>query len=199
MVNIGYGLTVKDAESLKQFKTSAAYGSYLKAISTSPAFKLVMKEHLDGVDVTEDIKTLISQGKLPDKVSPKALSDLFRQSLSKLAICLVADSIILKELEDVKIEEVIGGLSGEAEINYLLGKADKKYYEQAAKLAEQNKLEENSVGYRGLTTYLRQSGKLEGLKKLAISEPKKAVPAEKKEKPVAPVTSNNIDSDEITL
>jgi hypothetical protein len=195
MINLGYTLSVKDADELKKFKESAAYGTYLKAIGASPAFRVIMKEHLDGVDVSEDIKTLKNQGKLPDAVNPKALSDLFKQSLSKLAMCLVADSIILKELETVKIEEVLGELSGESEVNYLLGKADKKYYEQASKLVEQNKLDENSVGYRGLTAYLKHNGKLEASKKVvapAVEKPRH-IPAKKEETP------KSLDSDDISL
>lgn len=193
MVNIGYGLSIKDAEELKKFKGSAAYGSYLKAISTSPAFKLIMKEHIDGIDVSEDIKTLKNQGKLPDGVNPKALSDLFKQSLGKMAICLVADSIILKELEDIKVEEVIKDLSNNAEITYLLGKADKKFYEQAYKLAEQGSIDENSVGYKGLTTYLKQSGKLESLKNHICKDSKTAPIIKTEEK------KPSLEDDEITL
>lgn len=196
MVNLGYCLSIKDAEELKKFKESAAYGSYLKAISASPAFRMIMKEHIDGVDVTEDIKALKNQGKLPDAVNPKALSDLFKQSLGKLAICLVADSVILKELETVKIEEVLGDLSGESEVNYLLGKADKKYYEQASKLLEQGKLDENSVGYRGLAAYMKHNSKFEASKKavtIAPSEKPKRAPIKREEKP------SMLDSDDITL
>lgn len=196
MVNLGYCLSIKDAEELKKFKESAAYGSYLKAISASPAFRMIMKEHIDGVDVTEDIKALKNQGKLPDAVNPKALSDLFKQSLGKLAICLVADSVILKELETVKIEEVLGDLSGESEVNYLLGKADKKYYEQASKLLEQGKLDENSVGYRGLAAYMKHTGKFETPKKVSAvpaEKPKRAPTIKREEKP------SMLDSDDITL
>ena len=196
MVNLGYCLSIKDAEELKKFKESAAYGSYLKAISSSPAFRIVMKEHIDGVDVTEDIKELKNQGKLPDAVNPKALSDLFKQSLGKMAVCLVADSVILKELETIKIDEVIKNLSGESEISYLLGKADKKYYEQASKLLEQGKLDENSVGYRGLTAYLKKNNSFEATKKtvpISIEKPKRAAPIKKQEKPSV------LDSDDISL
>jgi len=157
MINLGYTITVKDAEDMKKFKESAAYGSYLKSIASSPAFKAIMNEHIKNVDVTEDIKTLKTQGKIPDTVNPKALSDLFKQSLQNMAICLVADSVILKELEDVKMEEIISNLNNESEITYLLGKADKKYYEQASKLMEEDKLQENSVSYRGLMNYLKQN------------------------------------------
>ena len=172
MINLGYAISVKDAEDMRKFKESAAYGTYLKSISGSPAFQLIMKEHINNVDVTEDIKSLKNQGKIPDGANPKTISDLFKQSLSKMAICLVADSIILKELEDVRMEEIVGTLSSEADTNYLLGKADKKYYEQAAKLVEEGKLEESSLGYRGLINYMRTSkDQISDLKKAAVKPP----------------------------
>jgi hypothetical protein len=167
MINLGYALSISEAEEMKKFKESSAYGTYLKSISTSPAFQLIMKEHITNVDVTEDIKSLKNQGKLPDTINPKVISDLFKQSLSKMAICIVADSVLLKELEDVKMQEASNDLSKESEAIYLLGKADKKFYEQAAKLVEENKLNETSIGYRGLLTYLKQNGnKMGDLKKV---------------------------------
>jgi hypothetical protein len=198
MINLGYALSVQEAEEMKKFKESAAYGTYLKSISSSPAFQLIMKEHITNVDVTEDIKSLKSQGKIPDAVNAKTISDLFRQALSKMAICLVADSVLLKEIEDVKMQDVFQDLTKEVEVNYLLGKADKKYYEQAAKLLEDNKLETGSVGYRGLVTYLKQNGKeVNELKKTAVVAKTKPV-AKKKELPKQEPKSSSFDQD-ITL
>ena len=195
MINLGYTISIKDAEDLKKFKESSAYGTYLKSISTSPAFQLIMKEHINNVDVTEDIKTLKNQGKIPDGANAKTLSDLFKQSLSKMAICLVADSIILKELEDVKLDEIVGNLSSEADANYLLGKADKKYYEQAAKLVEENKLDEGSIGYRGLINYMKQNGKLTTFKKSVPVEAKPSTKTQEKRQP----KSSTLEDNEIEL
>jgi hypothetical protein len=181
MINLGYGLSIKDAEELKKFKGGISYGNYLKSISMSPAFKLIMKEHIDGVDISEDIKTLKNQGKLPDAVNPQAMSDLFKQALSKMAICLVADSIILKELEDVKIEEILSNLNSETEINYLMGKADKIYYEQALKLYEQN-------------------GKFSSLKKDTLKEHKiQPIIEHKTQSTIEPKHKTDLESDDITL
>jgi hypothetical protein len=200
MINLGYGLSIKDAEELKKFKGGISYGNYLKSISMSPAFKLIMKEHIDGVDISEDIKTLKNQGKLPDAVNPQAMSDLFKQALSKMAICLVADSIILKELEDVKIEEILSNLNSETEINYLMGKADKIYYEQALKLYEQNKLKEDSVAYRGLLRYYKQNGKFSSLKKDTLKEHKiQPIIEHKTQSTIEPKHKTDLESDDITL
>jgi hypothetical protein len=158
MIHNGYALSVQDISKLQEFKKSAAYGMYLKSISNSPAFKIIMNEHVNNIDISEDVKKLKTEGKLPDSVSAKALSDLFKQSVARTAICITADSVILKELENIKIDEVLSGLQEEGNITYLLGKADKKYYEQASRMLEQGKLDQGSLAYKGLLVYLKQGG-----------------------------------------
>ena len=193
MINQGFALTIDDAEEMKKFKESSAYGNYLKSISKSPAFQLIMKEHINNVDVNEDLKNLRNQGKIPDGVNTKALSDLFKQSLSKMAIGLVADSVLLKEIEEVQVKEVIEGISAESDIQYLLGKADKKYYEQASKLIESRNLSEDSLGYRGLMTYIKQGGKVGEHSKL--SSPKSTKPKPE----LQTISRRDSDTEEITL
>ena len=189
MINLGYTLSVKDSEELKTLKSSSAYGAYLKAVSSSPIFRLIMKEHIDNIDISEDVKVLMKTGKLPDTVNSKALNDLFKQSLSKMAMGLVADSVILKEVEDLNVQEVSDGLTQDANINYLLGSADEKYYQQALVLLEQGELEENSVAYRGLMTYQKRHGNIQ------ISKAKKQSPIIKKEKPATLSNTNTNDND----
>lgn len=199
MINFGYAISIKEKEEIDKFKSSAAYGTYLKAISASPAFRLIMKEHIDNVDITEDIKILKSSGKIPDTVNPKALSDLFKQSLGKMAMGLVADSVILKEIEDVKLEETLKDLGKNADVDYLLGKADKKFYEQASKLVEENKLEKNSVAYKGLMVYLKQNNLLNN--PIHIKTPNKIetkINEPEKKKPVI-IEKINSDDNDITL
>ncbi|MCK9428991.1 MAG: hypothetical protein M0R17_03135 [Candidatus Omnitrophica bacterium] len=187
MISLGYSLSVKDNNDLNNFKKSAAYGSYLKAISMSPAFRLIMKEHIDNVDVSEDIKYLINTKKLPENINPKTLSDLFRDSLSKMAIGITADSILLKELENINLDEALLDLTNHADVEYLLGKADKKYYEQASKMLQEDKLEENSIIYRGLIEYLKKN-------KISMKEVKK-----QKEKEKPKVIEQQLSDDTIEL
>jgi len=205
MINPGYKISVKETEDMKAFKTSAAYGTYLKAISASPAFAAVMREHIQNINISDDVKHLKTEGKLPDSISETALNDLFRQSLSKMAIGLVADTVILKELEDTRVEEIVNGLKTDSDVIYLLGEAEEKYYEQAATLLEKGKIDQNSIAFRGLMTFIKNHeqdlGKLNkeiehASKKPTISEGKK------QSKPIvedASIPDPDFDSNDITL
>lgn len=159
MINKGYSLSVKDFTEFHNFKKTAAYSSYLRAISGSPVFKSIMNEHIENIDISEDVKKLKNDGRLPDTVSDKALAELFKQSVSRMAICILADGIILKELEDNNIEETLQKLTTESDITYLLGKSDMKYYEQAARMVEEGKIDKTSLAFQGLVSYLKQNKK----------------------------------------
>jgi hypothetical protein len=159
MINPGYKISVRDIKELKQFKRSEAYSTYLKAISKSPAFVSIMDEHINNINIEEDVSQLKKEGKLPSSMASKSVASLFKESLSRMAICILADSIILKELEDCKVDTVLNGLKQDSDIMYLLGKADKKYYLQAARLVEEGKLDSNSLAFRGLLAYMKLNNK----------------------------------------
>lgn len=156
MINSGFKLTAKDTQKLDEFKESAAYSTYLKSIKNSPAFVRVMREHINGVDITQDVERLQRDGKLPDSVSPDALNTLFKQSLSRMAMNIVADSVLLKELEDKNVDEVMRELKGDTDIIYLMGMADDKYYKEAEKLHEEGKLNKHDIAFRGLIAWLKR-------------------------------------------
>lgn len=191
MIQLGYSLSVQDYNEFKEFKESSAYGSYLTTIANSPIFKTILNEHINNIDITPDIKYLKDKNLIPDSINTKLLNDIFKQTIKKTAVCISADSVILKELEDVKISDLISDLSAESEMNYLLGKADKKYYEQADKLLKQNKIDENSVVYKGLINYM----KLNNVNKLELPKTKK------KETKLENISKKeiDIDSSEIVL
>lgn len=191
MIQLGYSLSVQDYNEFKEFKESSAYGSYLTTIANSPIFKTILNEHINNIDITPDIKYLKDKNLIPDTINTKLLNDIFKQTIKKSAVCIAADSVILKELEDVKISDLISDLSAESEMNYLLGKADKKYYEQADKLLKQNKIDENSVVYKGLINYM----KLNNVNKLELPKTKK------KETKLENISKKeiDIDSSEIVL
>lgn len=155
MINPGYKISVNDVKELKQFKRSEAYSTYLKAISKSPAFVSIMDEHINNINIESDVAQLKKEGKLPSSIASKSVAALFKESLSRMAICILADSIILKELEDCKVDTVLNGLKQDSDIMYLLGRADKKYYLQAARLVEEGKLDSNSLAFRGLMAYMK--------------------------------------------
>lgn len=159
MISQGYKISIEEEDEMREFRNSAAYGTYLKAISGSPAFAAIMREHIQNVNIADDVRLLKTEGKLPDGVSTKALNELFKQSLSKMAIGLVADTVILKELEDAKMAEVIHDLKKDSDVVYLLGEADQKYYTQAAKMLEQGKIDQESAAFRGLVAFMKKYNK----------------------------------------
>lgn len=200
MINPGYKISSKEEDEMREFRTSAAYGTYLKAISGSPAFAAVMREHIQNVNIADDVKLLKNEGKLPDGVSAKALNELFKQSLSKMAIGLVADAVILKELEDAKVAEIVQDLKQDSDVVYLLGEADKKYYSQAATLLEQGKIDKESVAFRGLVAFMKKHAAELGT--LEMEEPKATLlstntKTEEPKKETAPMP--DLDSNDIIL
>lgn len=159
MINVGFKLTAKDLRKLAEFKHSIAYGTYLKSIKSSPAYVAIMKEHADKIDIEEDVTKLKSEGKLPDSIPSDALTALFKQSIARMVINIVADTTILKELEDRSTDEVIHDIKEDVNILYLTGMAEPKYYKEAQKLLEDGKLDKDDVAYRGLMAWMKRQDK----------------------------------------
>lgn len=159
MINPGFKLSLREVKELQDFKYSEAYSTYLRSIAHSPAFIALMDEHINNVNIEEDVSKLKKEGRIPETVTAKAVAGLFKQTLNRMAIGIMADSVILKELEDCSVDEVINGLKTDSDIMYLLGKADKKYYVQAAELVEEGKLDKNSLAFRGLMAYMKLNNK----------------------------------------
>lgn len=195
MISAGFKLTAKDLKKLADFKHSVAYGTYLKSIKSSPAYVSIMKEHADKIDIETDISHLKSEGQLPDNVSSETLTALFKQSISRMVINIVADTVILKELEDKSVDDVIHGIKDDVNILYLTGMADEKYYKEAQKLLEDGKLERDDVAYRGLMAWMKRQEKTPhiNLTVREVPEPK-PVPVQPK-----PKKELNIDSLDIEV
>jgi hypothetical protein len=155
MINPGFKISANDVVKLDRFKLSAAYGTYLNAISKSPVYKKIMEKHLDDVDISSDLEVLKHKGKLPSGIDSKALNTLFKQSISRMAINMVADTIIMKEIEDNAAEDVIKSLKQDADLLYLLGLANIKYYVEAKKQIEDGKVKDDSLIYRGYIAWLK--------------------------------------------
>lgn len=155
MIDAGFKLTAVETRKLDEFKNTAAYGTYLKSIKSSPAYSAMVREYVKNIDIKDDIVRLQSDGYLPDSVSPDTLNTLFKQSISRMAINIVADTVILLELEQKRVDDVIHNITSDADIIYLLGTADEKYYKEAEKLLEEGKLEKDTVAYRGLVNWYK--------------------------------------------
>ena len=196
MINTGFKLSAKDIVKLKDFKHSAAYSTYLKCIKSSPVYTSIMKEHTDKINIEEDVNRLKSEGQLPDNVPAESLSTLFKLSISRMSINLIADAIILKELEDKEVDDVIQGISNDANLLYLTGMAEEKYYKEAQKLLEEGKLDKDDVAYRGLIAWMKRVEKLPKSQNKILKEAKETptptAPA-KSEKPTRQVNLDSLD------
>ena len=51
MIDVGYKLTAIEVRKLDEFRTSAAYGTYLKAIKTSPIYSTLVRDYIKNVDI----------------------------------------------------------------------------------------------------------------------------------------------------
>jgi cytochrome c-type biogenesis protein CcmE len=162
----------------------------------------IMNEHISNVDISDDVKRLKNQGRLPDTLDANALSELFRRSLAKMAIGIVADSVVVREIEENKIEEVLKNIKDDSDVIYLMGKADEKYYRRAEAMVQEGKLDVNSLAFRGLMAFVKQN---EGWVKDALNEEgkkeKKKVRKSTPKKTEKKVATQNIDihSDNIEL
>lgn len=198
MITSGYAISNDEAIQLKALKNSDLYSIYIKSIGTSPAYKVIIGEHIENIDITPDIDQLKSDNKLPATVNSKALSDLFKDSMSKVMIPLVADAIILKELENIKIDEIINDLKNDTDIIYLLGLAEPTYYAEANKLVQTGKIGPNDIAFKGLVSYMKRNTALtnQGKRiepKINIEKKKKSTKVEKTiEEKKIDVSSNDI-------
>ena len=157
----------------------------------------MLLEHVNDIDVTDDIKELKDI-----KASPKQYNDVFKTVLLKLANRITADTIILKEIMDSKVEDVKSNLEEDFRIRYLMGLADEKYYKDAEKSIET--IDPDSILYKGLVNYLKKSRKtgkkekdednsIKTLKNKKVSKVHKMKEEEKEEKRSIDITGPRIE------
>lgn len=128
------------------------YTDYIRTITTSPILGATLAEHIKDIDLSEDIK------KYKDS-SPSQLNNAFKASMTKLAINIIADTIILRELADCKINDVTKSLSEDFSAKYVMGLADDIHYNQAQELINNSKsIDKSSVIYIGLVEYKKRHG-----------------------------------------
>jgi len=173
MIDVGFKLTATEMRKLDEFRTSAAYGTYLKSIKASPVYSAIVREYVKNIDIKNDVVRMQSDGHLPDGVSADTLNTLFKQSISRMAINMVADTILMMELETKRLDDVLHDIKTDSDIVYIMGLAEEKYYKEAEKLLEEGKLERDSVAYRGLLNWNKLKEKFPRQK----SEEKDTLPA----------------------
>jgi len=160
MISTGYTISGEEMVKFKNFRRSPIYGIYLKSIASSPTFRAIMKEHIENIDIKPDIHKMKEEQRLPEGVSEELLNKMFVVSFSRMTIPLIADALILKELEQLKMDEITQDIKQEVDISYLLGMADEELYKEAEKLVEKNKLKEDDLAYKGLVQYYKRIGKI---------------------------------------
>lgn len=156
MINSHFTLNVRDYHLFKEMRESVVYRDYVKDIVNSPMYRSIAQDNIDAVDITEDIRKLMSDTKL----TPSDLNKIFKDTLRKMALGLMTDAVLLKELADVSVDDVKKELDSDFKIKYLLGMADKRYYEEAEKKLRKDP-DTSSILYRGLIEYYKRTGKLE--------------------------------------
>ncbi|GAG37222.1 unnamed protein product, partial [marine sediment metagenome] len=151
MVNSHCSLSIKDMEAYQKMKDSTMYRDYIQDIVHSPLFRVITKEHIKYIDIKEDV------AKLKEEVSltPENLNTVFKNALTKMAIGLVADTIVMKEIIDVGIQDTKDDLDDNFKIKYLMGLADKKYYVRADKILKKNP-DTDGILYKGLVEYTKR-------------------------------------------
>jgi len=158
MINGHFGISVTDIEKFHELKRSAVYSEYMQGIVNSPIMAEIINEHIEGLDVEDDIKKLKNMN-----ASVTDFSNIFIDTIKKMANRIVADTIILKELSDISIQDVKDDLTQDFKIKYILGLADSTYYKQAEQVLK-NKPDKNSVLYYGLLEFYKRDKKINTVK-----------------------------------
>jgi len=154
MINGHLILSIEDTKKFKEVKKSPIYSDYLHTVIKSPLMNEIIQEHIEDLDVIEEIRKLKTMN-----ASEKDFANIFKDSLSKIAKRIVADTIIMKELTELSIEEVKSELLDNFKIKYILGLAEKTYYDKA-KLILKNKPDTESILYQGLIEFNKKNKKV---------------------------------------
>lgn len=151
MLNSQFSLDVKTIGLFKEMKNTPMYSDYIRNITSSPIFGVMLSEHIKNIDFVDDIK------KYKD-CSPQQLNTAIKTTLTKSAVTIIADTIMLYELAECKIQDVSHGLLEDFNTKYVMGLADKNVYEQAEQcLQDVTNIDTMSVLYIGLVEYKRRN------------------------------------------
>jgi len=148
MINNQYSMSTEDLIEFKDMKKSPMYRDYINSITSSPIMMTIISEHIKNVDCKEDIENLKNK-------TSTALNTIFKKSMKSMAVRIVADTLVLKEIIDVGIEDVKVDIDSNFKIKYLMGLADNKYYKRAYKIIE-NEPDTDSILYKGYVSFLQR-------------------------------------------
>lgn len=202
MINPGYTLKKEDIVQYKDLKNSVAYNNYLKSIASSPAYIAVMQEHIGNIDISPDINRLKNEGVIPKEVNEQLINELFVNTLNKMAINIVADTIIIRETEMVNIQNVIDDINEDSIITYVMGLADPKMYDKANKLLDEGKLKNEDIIFKGLMAFEKRNKDYKDKKiinNIATETTIEAEPKVIKKKSKTKKVSFNLDDDDIII
>lgn len=195
MVNSHFKLSVRDTHDFGEMKDSVMYKDYIRSLIDSPIWSAIAREHIEDIDITDDIKKLMSEAKL----TASELNSLFKRAIRRTVVGIMADTIILKEISDASIDDVKEDLEKDFKIKYLIGMADDRYYQEAEHKLSENP-DTNSVLYRGLVEYYKRTGKISATEEnpmtMLESKPTKPTSPKKRSKKDK-VHSIDIESDDI--
>lgn len=212
MINKGFTLSVSDIEKLEDIKQSEVFSYYVKAINSSPIYKKIVKTHIDTINIGQNIEELKMIKAVPDDITTdgiKALNTVFQYSIYRLLSGFIAEVILLKEIEDINIDNVINDIKKDENILYILGLAPDNYYEEAQRLFDAGKIDKDNVMFKGLLEYKKRSLREENIapiktkKKTStkVSDTPKVAPKISNIKDVlkGPKSAPDLNSDDIRL
>ena len=164
MSNKQYNMSASDITKFKELKESSIYKDYINTIVNSPILINIANEHIRNIDITEDVDSIMSKS----TTTAKKLNTLFKDTLRSMAINMIADSLIIKDIIDVGFIDSVEDLENNFKVKYLLGLADAEYYVKAEKIIEE-KPDTSSLIYIGYVEYKKRQDK-NTLDKMTISE-----------------------------
>lgn len=164
-MNKQYNMSTSDINKFREIKESSLYKDYINTIINSPILINIANEHIKNIDITDDIDVLISKS---SNASAKKLNTLFKDTLRSMAVNMIADSLIIKDIIDVGFNDAMEDLENDFKVKYLMGLADKHFYDEAEKTLSENP-DTSSLLYIGYTEYKKRKDK-NTLNKLDISE-----------------------------
>lgn len=162
MLNKGFVLNAIDAQKVDELKQSEVFGKYIKIIATSPIYRKIITTYIEQINISPDINRLKGSKMIPDNVSNeaiKSLNEIFKNSIIRILPIIIAEVILMKEIEDLNIDEVINNIKTEEDVLYILGLASSEYYIEAEKLLSTGQLNEMDPLIQGLIEYRKRNNK----------------------------------------